>query len=311
MPSPRPLPLFAAPFVLVVMVASLLMTGTASAAALCNGETPTIVGRSSGTGTTLIVGTDGPDVIMGTPGADIIRALGGNDVVCGGGGRDVIVGGFGKDLLMGDGGPDKVIGGAGADRVMGGGGRDLLKGGSGADVVIGGKGEDRCFDNRAEHYCERVNSEAGTTPTAPASLTDVVPSHSLNASLSEDQFTAIIADEIFRLVNVERARAGVDPLVRDAALDAGSKRWSTAMAAPGALFMHDPNLGFAGENIAQNYILEDYTRSLAAAHAGSLMGQWMNSSGHRANILKADYENFGAGVAMKGNLTYATQRFTF
>lgn len=307
----RSLSVFTAPFVLVVMIASLFLTGTASAAVLCNGESPTIVGRSSGGDTTLILGTPKRDVILGTPGPDIIRALDGNDVVCGGGGRDVIVGGLGRDTLFGDGGPDKVIGGAGADRVIGGGGRDLLKGGSGADVVIGGNGVDRCFDNLAEHYCERVNHEAGETPTAPPSVLGQAPTVSLNAPLSEAQFTTMIEDEIFRLVNVERARAGVGPLVRNSSLDAGSKQWSNVLATPGAAFKHDPNLGFAGENIAQNYILSDYTRALAIGHAGDLMGQWMNSSGHRANILRASYNEFGVGVSMKGNLSYATQRFTF
>ncbi len=40
-----------------------------------------------------------------------------------------------------------------------------------------------------------------------------------------------------------------------------------------------------------------------------VMTAWMNSPGHRANILNCAYKDFGAGVASRGSDLYWTQDF--
>ena len=52
----------------------------------------------------------------------------------------------------------------------------------------------------------------------------------------------------------------------------------------------------AGENIAAGQ-----------KTASSVMNSWMNSSGHRANILNASYTQIGVGYVAQGN--YWTQMF--
>lgn len=57
--------------------------------------------------------------------------------------------------------------------------------------------------------------------------------------------------------------------------------------------------GYAGENIAAGY-----------ANADDVMDGWMNSSGHRANILNNDYNSIGIGVFKHNGIIYYTQLFT-
>jgi len=43
--------------------------------------------------------------------------------------------------------------------------------------------------------------------------------------------------------------------------------------------------------------------------ATKFMDNWMNSSGHRANILSTNFTSIGVGVYKIGNTYYATQEF--
>ena len=52
----------------------------------------------------------------------------------------------------------------------------------------------------------------------------------------------------------------------------------------------------AGENIAYGYSTPQ-----------AVVNAWMNSSGHRANILNSSYKQIGVGYVAKGN--YCTQMF--
>ncbi len=287
------------------LLATVLATGTpASAASVrCDGRDATIVATPRDDGRRVVItGTDGDDVIVGTPGRDIIRAHAGNDIICGGGGRDVIYGGRGRDIIRGEGGIDRVIGGTGPDLLYGGGGNDLLKGGYGADSIIGGRGADRCIDDQAETKCETVNGKAAEVQSEP--------NVDLHEPIGASQWVAAMETEIVRLVNVERARAGVPALVKNSSLGSGSRAWSSHLTTASS-FQHDPNLDWhVGENNAQNYWLGDRTTATARQHAAEMMNQWMNSSGHRANILRESYHQIGVGVALTGNLTYGTQRFS-
>lgn len=66
---------------------------------------------------------------------------------------------------------------------------------------------------------------------------------------------------------------------------------------------HPGLLGGIGENIAYGY---GYTESTVA---DKLIQMWMNSPGHRANILRKNYSHMGVGIYRNGNRYYATQVF--
>jgi uncharacterized protein YkwD len=110
--------------------------------------------------------------------------------------------------------------------------------------------------------------------------------------------------EILRITNVERRNAGLNPLVSCTRL-ANSALAHTNRMLEGKFFSHsDPGTGTAsvdrirstgyldsanswgvGENIAMGY-----------SSANATMVGWMNSPGHRANILNPSFTHLGVGV---------------
>ena len=85
----------------------------------------------------------------------------------------------------------------------------------------------------------------------------------------EDQTTLSYEEEVVRLVNAERAKVGLSPLTMN---------WELS------------------RNIAMGY-----------ATPAAVVNAWMNSSGHRANILSAKFTQIGVGYVANGN--YCTQMF--
>lgn len=116
--------------------------------------------------------------------------------------------------------------------------------------------------------------------------------------------------EVIRLVNEERAKAGLKALTEDWELSRVARYKSQDMHDLRYFSHTSPTYGSpfdmmkafgiryrtAGENIAMGY------RTPAAVVQG-----WMNSPGHRANILNASYTKIGVGYVASGN--YWTQHF--
>jgi len=120
--------------------------------------------------------------------------------------------------------------------------------------------------------------------------------------------------EVARLVNVERSKRGLQTLALNAQIckvariksqDMINKRYfSHTSPTYGSPFKMMESFGIrfssAGENIA-------YGQRTPA----EVMQGWMNSPGHRANILSATYTNIGVGLAKSGTgVKYWTQMFT-
>lgn len=119
-------------------------------------------------------------------------------------------------------------------------------------------------------------------------------------TVSSDQ-----AGQVLALVNQARAAAGLGPLNLDGALNAAAQRHSADMAAHGFLGHtgsdgSDPGrraseAGYGwsmiGENAAQRWDVS----------AQGVFEQWMGSSGHRDNILRAEYTDMGLAYAAAAN----------
>ena len=116
--------------------------------------------------------------------------------------------------------------------------------------------------------------------------------------------------EVVRLVNAVRAENGLRPLSVNWELARVARYKSEDMAANRYFSHTSPTYGTpfqmirsfglsyrtAGENIA-------YGQRTPA----EVMDAWMNSSGHRANILNSSYTHIGVGYCERGN--YWTQMF--
>ena len=126
--------------------------------------------------------------------------------------------------------------------------------------------------------------------------------------------------EIFRIVNQQRIIHGLTPLRLHRKLTKVARMHSGNMVAQG-FFSHTdkqgrtpfdrldqylPELGWraAAENIAFNY------GNTAEEAASNLMVSWMNSPGHRVNILSSNFTDIGIGVVQSDRYICATQLFT-
>lgn len=112
--------------------------------------------------------------------------------------------------------------------------------------------------------------------------------------------------EVLALTNQERALRGLTPLVRNAALDNAAQAYAGVMLQQNC-FSHTcgpvPNFvdrerqagytsswSMAAENIAVGY-----------PDAAAVMRGWMNSPGHRENILNPNAREIGVGYAKGGS----------
>ena len=119
-----------------------------------------------------------------------------------------------------------------------------------------------------------------------------------------------VEKQVITLVNQERAKAGLPALKEDWELSRVAKYKSQDMHDNRYFDHNSPTYGspfemmksfgihysYAGENIAQGQ------RS-----AQEVMNAWMNSSGHRANILSKNFTYIGVGYVEDGH--YWTQQF--
>jgi uncharacterized protein YkwD len=102
--------------------------------------------------------------------------------------------------------------------------------------------------------------------------------------------------EVINLVNAERTQRGLRPLKPDPTLMAAAKHWSRHQAYRNR--MYHSRMGY-GENVAYNQ-----------KTPYEVQRDWMNSRGHRANILSQRYSQIGVGVAYSNRgQPYWTQTF--
>ncbi|MCT9006798.1 sigma-70 family RNA polymerase sigma factor [Streptomyces rhizosphaerihabitans] len=118
--------------------------------------------------------------------------------------------------------------------------------------------------------------------------------------------------QVVALVNKERAAAGCGPLTEDAQLEDAARAHSDDMAAR-AFFDHtNPDGADPGQRItAAGYRWSTYGENIAKGQQTpqAVMDSWMNSPGHRANILNCSFKNIGVGVHKGSGGPWWTQDF--
>ena len=137
----------------------------------------------------------------------------------------------------------------------------------------------------------------------------IYPGQVLNIPGTDASVRAFEA-EVIRLVNVERSKRGLGPLEEDWQLSRVARYKSQDMhdnryfshTSPvyGTPFQMMKSFGIsyrsAGENIAKGQLTPQ-----------AVVDAWMNSSGHRANILNTSFTHIGVGYLADGR--YWTQMF--
>lgn len=139
-----------------------------------------------------------------------------------------------------------------------------------------------------------------------------------NRKTSQDAFTRIVFDdvsiegtppprprlaafeaEVLRLTNTYREKYGLDALKNDANLNAAAEDWSREMA-NGDFFRHSNKPSQITEH---GYDPDGWGENIAAGYQTpkEVVKGWINSPGHRANLLSDDFEHIGIGYAYKSN----------
>lgn len=160
------------------------------------------------------------------------------------------------------------------------------------------------------------NNTPSDTPSQDANTPSETPSD--QPTVSDSNYIAEIEQAIFQRVNKERTAAGLPVLSYNTTMEHYARIKSKDMGDNG-YFSHEDLQGKLiteqmkadgvsyrawGENIAYIQGMNDNS-----ALATKFMDNWMNSSGHRANILSTNFSSIGIGVYKIGNTYYATQEF--
>ena len=122
-----------------------------------------------------------------------------------------------------------------------------------------------------------------------------------------------VESEILVLVNSERQRQGLKPLQMDWELQRVARTKSKDMADKGYFSHQSPTYGSPFDMMKQfgiQYKLAGENIASGQRTPQDVMVSWMNSSGHRANILKPEYTHLGAGYYRGGSYGHMwTQMF--
>lgn len=153
-------------------------------------------------------------------------------------------------------------------------------------------------DSKQENATTKPSTETTkpSTETTKPSTETTKPSNT-NTSTTANDSSSFVA-EVIRLVNVERTKAGLSTLTEDTNLSKVALVKATDMKTNNYFSHTSPTYGspfdmmkqfgisykYAGENIA-----------MGQKTPAAVMEAWMNSEGHRANILSSNFTHIGVG----------------
>jgi len=187
-------------------------------------------------------------------------------------------------------------------------GEAFAEGDDGWEIV---EEEEGWYDPETGQVYDELPADAVEADLAPE---DTVPEPiPAGAGWFDDGMEARIVD----LINEERAAQGLQPVTPDPRLTAAARQHSREMNDLEYFSHRSPSeeygtltrrlgkagmkrYGWAGENIAMS----------ASGSAEGFVKMWMDSPGHRENILRAQFRYTGLGVYGDGETFYATQVFS-
>ena len=137
----------------------------------------------------------------------------------------------------------------------------------------------------------------------------IYPGDKLTIPLTDSSVTEY-EKKVVELVNKERAKYNLSPLTYDWQLSRVARIKSQDMKDNGYFSHTSPTYGspfnmMKSFGISYSYAAENIAKGQKTPEA--VVNAWMNSSGHRANILSDKYTKIGVGYVAGGN--YWTQMF--
>lgn len=147
--------------------------------------------------------------------------------------------------------------------------------------------------------------EAKPEQEAPAEVTPSEPAES-----TQDASLSAMEQAVLDLTNAERQKAGLQPLQADSNLMNSARQKSADMASNGYFSHTSPTYGSPFDQMKANGITyRSAAENIAMGQrtAEEVVKGWMESPGHRQNILTPEFTHIGIGFDQNGN--YWTQQF--
>jgi len=144
-----------------------------------------------------------------------------------------------------------------------------------------------------------------SSPASPADLAS-------NVQIGNSQALRNKAEQLFAMANQVRNARGLSALQWDPALASAALYHCARMAAEGPIshqYAGEPDLGErAGQAGAHFSLLEENVAD--GEQTGQIHQAWMNSQGHRDNLLNPAVNRLGVAVVARGNRLYAVEDFS-
>ncbi|MEV8533817.1 CAP domain-containing protein [Streptomyces sp. NPDC051211] len=153
-----------------------------------------------------------------------------------------------------------------------------------------------------------ANPTKPTKPTKPA--TPKPPAPTTSQKPTTPAVPTGVAAQVVALANKERAKVGCSPLTVNAKLTTAAQNHSKDMAAHGNMSHTGSDGSDPGQRITRaGYTWRTYGENVAYGYSTpeKVMTGWMNSPGHKANILNCSFKEIGVGLAQPNS--YWTQVF--
>lgn len=153
-----------------------------------------------------------------------------------------------------------------------------------------------------DYFILVVNRDDTEQPTAPEQ-----PAEPEQPADEQSGYAAQVA----ALVNDERAAEGLAPLQTNDLLQQAAQQRAQEIA---EVFAHDRPDGTSCFTVLTEYGVSGYStagENIAAGQGNpeTVMNSWMNSPGHRANIMNGDFDTIGVGCAEINGRLYWVQLF--
>ncbi|WGV57501.1 CAP domain-containing protein [Brevibacillus brevis] len=134
--------------------------------------------------------------------------------------------------------------------------------------------------------------------TAPAQPTNNVTEPAAPVNQADQAKTGDFAKQVADLVNQERAKAGLKPVQMDATLSKVALAKAQDMSANNYFDHNSPTYGSPFDMMKQygiQYSTAGENIAMGQQSPQEVMQQWMNSEGHRQNIMNPDFTKIGVG----------------
>ncbi|MEV7990419.1 sigma-70 family RNA polymerase sigma factor [Streptomyces sp. NPDC086077] len=151
-----------------------------------------------------------------------------------------------------------------------------------------------------------------TRKAVPAPRPSATPTRSASSAPQTQPAPTGAVAQVVALVNKERSAAGCGPLSQDGQLNEAAQGHSQDMAARDFFDHTNPDGADPGQRTtAAGYNWSTYGENIARGQQTpeAVMDSWMNSPGHRANILNCSFKDIGVGIHNGSGGPWWTQNF--